>query len=485
MLTRLSKDVAVYGASDFVFKVLAFAVFPVYAHAFSVHDFGVIELVTVSSGFVTMVCMLGLNNSVQRFYWDVDTSRSRQQAIVTTGLVLQCCASLVIVASALAAIYPFMHELEARYGIPWKIAVLALASIVPAVALQFVLDVLRLHFSPWRYATVAFLRNALGTGLGLILILAWGFGITGVFFGAAIAGVIAMPLGLWMIARDLQISFDWDVSHTLFQFGYPFVFSGAAYWIFGSLDRWMLAQLSNVEDVGLYGIAFKFAMIIMFLNTAFGQAWSPWAMKIYSEQIDYRTVYSQVLSLWFFVLTLASSLVALFAKELLMLTSPESYWSATNVIIIAVMGMVYLGTTQVTAVGISLEKRTHLFALIAWSAAIVNFIFNLLLIPRFGAVGAAIATTATYLGLSLMYLYWTQRLHPLPLDWLQMYWVFLVGILVVPAAWALNTYTTGLLIILIKFAIPVCMIILAWNLGLFTRISTDWIGARPRIVTAK
>jgi O-antigen/teichoic acid export membrane protein len=139
----------------------------------------------------------------------------------------------------------------------------------------------------------------------------------------------------------------------------------------------------------------------------------------------------------------------------------------------------------VTAVGISLEKRTHLFALIAWSAAIVNFILNLFLIPRFGAVGAAIATTVTYLGLSLVYLYWTQRLHPLPLNWLQMYWVFLAGILVVPIAWALNSYATGFLIILVKLSIPVCMIVLAWSLGLFTKISTDWIGARPRPIMAK
>src|SRR5580765_5987664 len=97
MLTRLGKDIAVYGASDFVFKLLAFAVFPIYAHVFSVRDFGIIELVTVSSGLLGMLCGLGLNNAVQRFYWEPGTSRERQCTIVTMGLLLQGGVSMVLV----------------------------------------------------------------------------------------------------------------------------------------------------------------------------------------------------------------------------------------------------------------------------------------------------------------------------------------------------------------------------------------------------
>jgi O-antigen/teichoic acid export membrane protein len=208
-------------------------------------------------------------------------------------------------------------------------------------------------------------------------------------------------------------------------------------------------------------------------------------MKIRAERTDYRKVYSHVLSLWFLTLTLIGCILSLFSKELLILTTPEPYWPAANVLVIAIMGVVFLGTTQVTAVGISIEKRTRIFAVTAWLAAGANFLLNLMLIPDFGALGAAAATTLTYLGLSGTYLYWTQKLHPMPLEWRRLHCVFLTGILMIPIAWVLNGYDTGLLVILIKIFIPVCLVAIAWQFGYFRSILADQIGARPGVLNAK
>ena len=66
--------------------------------------------------------------------------------------------------------------------------------------------------------------------------------------------------------------------------------------------------------------------------------------------------------------------------------------------------------------GISIERKTKLFALGSWIAATLNFASNWVLIPRIGALGAGIATFISYSFLSSFYLYWTQRLHPIPLE---------------------------------------------------------------------
>jgi O-antigen/teichoic acid export membrane protein len=241
-------------------------------------------------------------------------------------------------------------------------------------------------------------------------------GLYGYFAGTLIALTITVPLALWFIRRDFVFKIDKTVARRIFEFGYPFVFAGLAYWIFGSMDRWMLAILSNSQEVGLYSIAFKFATIVTFVNTAFGQAWSPYAIKLMREDKSYRYVYSRIFSLWFFILAILGLIVTLFSQELLIMLTPEDYWPAADVLVVVVLGMVLFGTTQITALGISIEKKTKLLSHGAWITAIVNFVLNLLFIPVWGARGAALATLLSYMLLTGFFLYWTQRLHPIPLE---------------------------------------------------------------------
>ena len=69
-----------------------------------------------------------------------------------------------------------------------------------------------------------------------------------------------------------------------------------AYWIFGSFDRWMLAILSNNTEVGLYSIAFRFSFFLTLVNSSFGQAWSPYAIKLFGERTDYKIISSRIFS---------------------------------------------------------------------------------------------------------------------------------------------------------------------------------------------
>ena len=43
-------------------------------------------------------------------------------------------------------------------------------------------------------------------------------------------------------------------------FGFPFIFSDMANWIYASIDRWMLGNLSTLTAVGYYSMAFKLAL---------------------------------------------------------------------------------------------------------------------------------------------------------------------------------------------------------------------------------
>ncbi len=466
MLKKLVKDTVIYGSGDFVVKLLAFAVFPIYAHAFTVEQFGIMTLVTTLAGLVSIFANLGLNNSVQRFYWDSNTSLAERPVIVSVGLRVLILWSTIITILVLLGMWPFHNSLESKYGIPWLFLMLALVTNIPAQILQYAQDVLRLHFAPYKFLLVSFISKLSGVLLGLWLILREHMGLAGFFWGSFWALIIALPLGFWLIKRDLTLKLDRDWANELVGYGYPFIFAGLAYWLFGSMDRWMLGIMADNYQVGIYSIAFKFAVIITFINSAFGQAWSPYAIKIYAEEPDYRAIYSTIFSYWYFMLVFLGIGLALFSYEALALLTPKEYWPAATVVGFITMGTVLSGTTQITALGISLEKKTYLLARVSWITAGFNLVLNYILIPLWGAQGAAIATLFSYLLLTGLYLYFTQRLHPIPLEKGKLLFSSLLIVLVLPVAMFFNNMEWHWWLIIYKLILVFIVLLAGTRIGL-------------------
>lgn len=417
MLKPLIKETVIYGLGDFVFKCVNFLTFPIFAHLFTVDQFGVFSLATTLAALIAVIFNCGINNAVQRYYMDRETSEEEQKIYATTGLA--CLIFFSIIASSLSLIftYAYRDQIYARDHLPWELIAIAIVGILPAQIFQFSVDLIRLHFRPWTFFFLNVWQNVLSIGLSLFFVLYLKMGIIGYLFGTVLSFTLVAPFALWNIRFSFARKLSLEISQKLIRFGYPFIFAGIAYWIFGSLDRWMIAELGRIEDVGIFSTAFKLGTLIIFINTAFGNAWSPQALKLYKTEPNYRHIYSRLFSLWFFFLIFVGASLSLFAEEFLWILTPSSFWPAASIIPYIAFGLVLCGTTQMTAIGISLERKTFHLSIATWTTAAINFLLNLYLIPRYGAEGAAIATLLSYLTLTTYYLICTQSLHPLPLSY--------------------------------------------------------------------
>ena len=267
---------------------------PIFAHIFSVSEFGLIELILTIAGLIGIFLNLGLNNAVQRFYFDPGVPEKDRPSIVSSGLWILCGWSILFTLAVCTISFILNDTLLTKYEIPLSLLLIALLTNIPSQILQYCLDVLRLHFAPVAYSCLSILKNISGIILQLLLVVPFSLGVFGYFFGAFIALILIIPVGFWVIKKDLHLAFERSYGEILIAYGYPFVFAGMAYWIFGTIDRLMLTGMTDLTQVGLYSIAFKFSTILTFVNSAFGQAWSPYVIKLYREEINYRQIISQI-----------------------------------------------------------------------------------------------------------------------------------------------------------------------------------------------
>jgi O-antigen/teichoic acid export membrane protein len=438
VLRKLAKDAAIYGSADFFSKGVGFLTFPLIAAALSPVAFGALELVMTATLLLGALANCGLNNALQRFYWEeAAEQRARLVSSGLAALLLLLLLAIIVGAVATAAI---SSRLE-TWNMPmtWITPAAALLLMAATQVGQYLLDVTRLHLGPWRFFGVTLATRVLTAGAGVVAVVLLGWGLDGLLVLQALVALVALPIAALAVRSDLVWQLDRNIANKLLCFGHPFIYASLAFWLFGSMDRWMLAAFSSVEEVGIYSVAHRFASIVLFVSLAFGQAWSPFAMKFRADQPSrYRAMYADVLLIVASGMLLIGGGVALFSVDLISLVMPSGYAPAAAPLAVLCIGIVFQSTIQVTAIGISLEKATYLFARLSWLAAGLNFLLNLLLIPRYGALGAAWATALSYVALTGSYLYYTQRLHPLPLRWsrLAVWLTLLLAFTVVSSGWA-------------------------------------------------
>ena len=282
--------------------------------------------------------------------------------------------------------------------------------------IAFSKNIVRFHFAPWKFIIISLSDGLLVFFFTLLLIFGFNLGLVSVFLGEIIGSFFVLIPVILFIKGDLKPVFSLAIIKKLLKFGLPFVPAGIAYWIFSLSDRFMLARLSTLEQLGLYTVAIKITMGVKFLDRIFGRAWSPHAYRLYRSSDRHREIFGQVLVYVLTCFSFAAISLMVFGPEILRIFTTPKYYAAAYAIYPLSLSLVANGLNQVTMLGINLSEKTQYISYCAWLAAIVNLGLNFLFIPKYGMMGAAIATMISYFLLTLSYGLISQRLYPIKLD---------------------------------------------------------------------
>ncbi|HKP19179.1 MAG TPA: oligosaccharide flippase family protein [Gaiellaceae bacterium] len=413
-IKRLGKHSLIYGLGGLVSRILAVLLLPLYTSYLGPTGFGKIETVVALTTVLVIVLRLGISSAFFRFYFDTKDERQRTVVVRTSFWFTMTMATAGLVAGAVLAT-PIAHALKLGDD-PWLVRA-AFVGLWAQMNYEQLTSLFRVEERSVSFVIASVANVLITVGMTVLLVVGLDKGPTGAVVGNFL-GTLTVYLVLLAYRRyQLGLEFSRDLLRQMNRFGLPLVPSALALWAINFIDRIFIAQYKGQAEVGVYSVAVRISSAIVFLMIAFRLAWPAFAYSIDDDREAKRT-YSYVLTYLLFVCSWVSLALGVLAPWLVDVLAPKQSFAraADAVALLAFASTAYAGYT-VVAIGIGRARQTQFNWVVSGAAALVNVVLNIILIPPYGMIGAAISTAAAYLALFLGMVANSGRVYPVDYQW--------------------------------------------------------------------
>ena len=404
---RLLTNTAVFTVGKLLSKLLTFFMVALYTECLTTAEFSLADLVTNMANLLIPLACAGISEGIFRSAAARDGDK---EAFFTNGLLVYGIGSVVFL-----CLCPILGLFPRFAGSVWLIAAYVVVANLHTVVSQYLCAIGRTKL----FAGQGILNTALVIGLNILFLPVLDYGVTGYVCSIILADLLTTVFliavtRLWRAVKPRTVSRR--TVKTMLKFCLPLVPTTIFWWITGVSDRYMVAAMVSEEVNGLYAAAYKIPNLLIYAISIFDSAWK---LSVSAEDDPaacaafYSKVWRAYTTLAFIgggCLILASHLCAriLFAAayEEAWVYIPTLTFATVFTALCTFLGSVYFAS-----------RKTVGSMLTAMAGAALNVALNLTLIPTFGAMGASVATFASYFAVCLLRLMTGRRLIPFKGEW--------------------------------------------------------------------
>ncbi len=409
-LSALLSDTLVYGLGGVLQRLVSVLLLPVLTRYLAPAEYGVVGVLDVLATGLVAILTLGFGTSLTVTYFDKPVGESRDRAISTAFWILAATSSV-----ALAAALPASGRVAT--------ALVGDAAAAPLVQLSLVtsaLSVLALPFTlRLQYEQRAGLQAALSLAaalltavLALYFVVGLGRGVQGLLEGR-LAGQLA---GFLLYAASFpsrrlvgRAAFDAGAAAELVRLGLPMVPSFATLFVLQQGNRWFLSLFASMDAVGLYTVGTQLGTLVALAVTAFNTAWTPYFMGFAERRDEAGPALARAVTWYVFVFGTITLLVFGGARAALMILAAPLFEPGFRVAGAAAAAQALIGAYSLFTPPSVFAKEIHFTSLVQAATLVLAIAFNLLLIPPWGLIGAALALVLGPLARVLCLVAWNRR----------------------------------------------------------------------------
>lgn len=414
----LARHSIIYGIGTSVNKIAGFLLLPIYTRYLTTHDYGIKELVGLSTDIIGVLTAASISTAFYRFYFEYKEEHERNLVVSSSYIFLGTFGLLSV------ALLCFSAPLLAKYIL--NSSSLSILFLVAFASLWFQmlngigLNYLRVTMKSLQYILLSFFRLFLAIALNIYFIIFLHMGVLGILVSTLITSIVVFfILNVPQLYR-VGFRFSPKIVREMLKFGLPMIPSQMGSFIVHVSDRFFLKAYCSIADAGLYALGYRFGGLPgTFVSEPFNQVWQPRRLEVY-EQDNSEEVFGRIFTYFLVLICFTALGVAVLTKDVLMIMAEKEFWPAYRIVPIIVLANVIFTFNYHFNMGIIIEKKTKYFAYINSSNAALNLALNFILIPRYGIYGAAFATLFSYSYLTVLTYYFSNKFFKIGFEFMRM-----------------------------------------------------------------
>ena len=345
-IKRLGTETAVYGVSTILGRFLTFVLTPLYTHALSREDLGVVAYVYACIAFLNVVYGYGMEGAYMKYVSTLEIGDRKQVfsvpflSVLLTSSVFTLPIILFRLPIAQLLDVPVQHQHIIVYA--GVILLLDSIALIPFAAL-------RMDGKARVFAAVKITGIALNVVMNVLSLFVFHMGVQGIFLSGVISSAATVVMVLPVVLRMLTRHLPRPLLPALLRFGLPSVPSGIAGMMIQVIDRPIMRSISGLAAVGVYQANYRLGIFMMLLVSMFDFAWRPFFLT-HAKDPDARTLFARVMTYFVLVMTAVLVVLTLFLGDAVRwhiffgrsLIAPE-FWAGLEIVPVILLAYLFLG----------------------------------------------------------------------------------------------------------------------------------------------
>ena len=407
---EILRSSSLYSLAFFAPTVAGMLLLPVTTRGLTRADYAITDLLTQVSSVLTILLGMNFSAALGYFYFAAQPGEPRRLVVGTSIL-----GSAALGAAAWIFCWPFTSVMS-RLVFPGVDAGPYLHMVfffmLPGFALEALSSWLRVENRATMLVAVSLFRVAatiVGTValVGLLRMRVWG--VINTTVASAVLTLLVL-LFFWLRTMGWP-AFDGRLFLRMLRFALPLGLGMMAMFVLNFGDRFILPHYRPLADLGLYTLAYKIGMLLSAVYGSFHVYWSAQMFQIMKRE-DAETVFPRVFTYVILSISFCALALIVCARPTLRILAAPTYQGAAPLVPLIVVAYYFRSVGEFVRGLFLVAGRPGCDAICNWMGAAICLAGYLLLIPRYGIWGAAIATALAFAAIGAVSVLWSYRVAP-------------------------------------------------------------------------